>query len=459
MKQFFLSPRWYGRLLGLLVNLAQKRGVKFENEKELTLLDLFVKVSAVIKENENEVINQLMKKWSEQKKYEDENHISVNKHDDKQLQERGSSEVSIILREGIGLDKLLEEIDFYAEEERRMAETKKKNARKTYAIYGVIAAIIITITIYNLPYFKELRFYNEVVKIQLRDKCSEYYDKFPEGRHYEDVMYLEISLTTHPIKSIMAFLQKFPKGKYANEMNARCDSLWDKEIAKYEARDKTKESPAAVKYMTEMLHHMKAYRINTIQLNMNPTIELKDYEEYDESMRNILEIFSTDGTLPLKGNVLSLKSNFTQEDEHRLKQILAEGVQTSFARMFSPDFVIVKSHDKASEMSPILSFNYAIKNRNEKSTNEIPNIWTYTSNGKVEAYILAIDVKFDVLFSIPNSKMTYTYSEIGEPGDEIRGIQDIKDGYRQMTQICFAKFSNKMSENLGLEEVYFKGEE
>ena len=32
-----------------------------------------------------------------------------------------------------------------------------------------------------------------------------------------------------------------------------------------------------------------------------------------------------------------------------------------------------------------------------------------------------------------------------ENENEIRGIKDIKDGYRQMTQVCFAKFSDKMS--------------
>ena len=45
-----------------------------------------------------------------------------------------------------------------------------------------------------------------------------------------------------------------------------------------------------------------------------------------------------------------------------------------------------------------------------------------------------------------------------ENENEIRGIEDIKDGYRQMTQVCFAKFSDKMSVNLGLEKTYFREE-
>ncbi|MBO8458953.1 MAG: hypothetical protein IAA73_01255 [Bacteroidetes bacterium] len=45
-----------------------------------------------------------------------------------------------------------------------------------------------------------------------------------------------------------------------------------------------------------------------------------------------------------------------------------------------------------------------------------------------------------------------------ENENEIRGIEDIKDGYRQMTQVCFAKFSDKMSVNLGFEKTYFREE-
>lgn len=157
---------------------------------------------------------------------------------------------------------------------------------------------------------------------------------------------------------------------------------------------------------------------------------------------------------------MSLKENFTAADQGDLKQILAEGVEKSFSRMFSSDLVsIVTSPQEADDASPILTFNYVIKNRTEDNDSKVPNIWTYTSDNKPQAYILAIDVKFDVLFSIPDSDVIYTYSEIGEPGDEIRGIRDIKDGYRQMTQVCFAKFSNRMSGNLGLEGTYFRGEE
>ena len=156
---------------------------------------------------------------------------------------------------------------------------------------------------------------------------------------------------------------------------------------------------------------------------------------------------------------MSLKESFTANDQSELKQILAEGVGKSFNWMFLSNLVsIMTSPEDVDYTSSVLTFNYVIKNRCEGEDSEIPNIWTYVANDKPQAYILAIDVKFDVLFSIPGSDVAYAYSEIGEPGDEIRGIEDIKDGYRQMTQVCFAKFSDKMSVNLGLEKTYFREE-
>ena len=460
MEQNFSSSRWYGRLLGLLLNLASMKGITLDKGENQTLQTLYIKVFNLATRKEKEVINELLRKWSEAKQNEETNHISISEFDDNKYQQQGLYDVTVILRKNESIDNLLERTDFYVEEQQRIAEQKKRQAKKQCILWGIIATIIIAIIIYNLPYFQELRFYNDIVEAQNPYRCQDYYEEYPEGRHYEDVMLLEINLSANPVKPMVAYLKKYPKGKYAIEVDNRYNALWDAEIAKYENRDKTKESPEAVRYMIEVLRHMKQHRINTICLNINPTVNLKDYEEYDENVRFILELVTSKEALPLKGNIVSLKENFTAADQNELKQILAEGVEKSFSRMFSSDLVsIVTSPQVADDVSPLLTFNYTIKNRTEDSDNKLPSIWTYRSDNKPKAYILAIDVKFDVLFSIPGSDVKYTYSETGEPGDEIRGIRNIQDGYRQMTQICFAKFSNRMSSNLGLQETYFKGEE
>lgn len=459
MKRNFLSSRWYGRLLNLLVNLAPRKGVSLDQNEGLTLQTLYEKVWAESTLTEKTVINQLLQKWSEQKRYEEEQHISISDQENKKQQEKGANDVVAILRQGKRLDLLLQEVDFSAQEEILLASQKKAKSRKRIISGSFIAAIILAFVIYNLPYFKEKRLYHTVMEERTIEECHNYYEQFPNGQHYEDVMFLEMDLSSNTVDLLMNYLKRFPNGKYNKEVNNRLDALWDIEISKYEQRDKTKESPNAVKYMTEMLHYMKRNRINTILLDVNSDISLKDFEEYDERLQELMYLFYRDEKLPLKGNLLSLKENFTEQDRSSLMQILAEGAQKSFNKMFSEDLVsVVTSSLEAAEHSPVLSFNYVIKNRSDEHVSQLPNIWTYVQDGTPKAYILAIDVKFNAKFSIPGSDITYEYSEVGEPGNEITGIEDVKDGYRQMTQVCFAKFSNKMAENLGLEEIYFKGE-
>lgn len=324
---------------------------------------------------------------------------------------------------------------------------------------GIIVAVVVVagaVAIYNLPYFKEKRLYDEVLKERTIYKCNEYYEEYPSGRFYEDVMMLEVELTPTPLHLVVRYMKEFPNGKYLAKMREMYDGMWAVEFDKYENRDKTGESPEAVKFMTEMLRHMKDNMVNTVYLKVNPTISLKDYAEYDEEIRMLLELFYANEKLPLKNeNIISLKDNFPKENRDALVDILSEGVKKSFSRMFAPEFVsVVTDLSEADEKSPVITFDYTIKNRNEETEEEIPEIWTYSLNNVPTSYVLAIDVFFDAKFTIPGTSVTYSYSEVGEPGNEIKGIENINDGYKRMTAVCFAKFSDKMSESLGLDEVY-----
>lgn len=329
----------------------------------------------------------------------------------------------------------------------------KKEIKWLVAVVIVIAGAI---AVYNLPYFKEKRLYNEIVEGKDVSKCEEYYFKYPSGRYYEDVMRFEVEQTWKPVEIIVRYLKKFPQGKYIDKMQEMYDGLWAVEFDKYEKRDKTGESSEAVRFMTDMLHYMKDNMVNTVYLKLNPNISLKDYIEYDERIREFLELLFADEKLPLKEeNIVSLHANFPKETRDELMSILSRGVKESFKRMFSPEFVsVVTDPTEIDEKSPLITFNYTVKNRNEDADIEIPEIWVYSSNDIPISYILAIDVFFDAEFTLPNSSVTYIYSEVGEPGNEIRDIENINDGYKRMTEACFAKFSDKMSANLGLDEIY-----
>lgn len=337
-----------------------------------------------------------------------------------------------------------------------LAAAKKKKRWIAYGVVAVIAAIII----YNLPYFKEMRTYDDVVDTNTINACATYLEEYPEGRHADDVLYLKTKLGGWQMNGIVEYLQKYPEGKYSAELNKLCDDMWDNEIAKYEQRDKTGYSVDAVNYMSEMLRYMKEHRINKLVVNVNPTLQLKDYTEYSQDVRDFMESENEDPSKPLASYMVSLKENFTNEDNENLIDILVDGVQKSFNKIFTEDFIQVVKNDNTQKMAPKLQFNYTIKSQ-EYPDAPVPHIWTYT-DGETNAtlnYLIGISISFDAHFTIPDRTTSYDYHEIGEPEDDINNVDDIKNGYRMMTSICFAKFSNKMSDNLGLAEVYFQGDE
>lgn len=440
------SARWFGRMVGTLMIVAEKNNHRLGSLRDITVLDLYVRVQEVAAEGEKELINQLMAKFNERKKEDGED---LEDSENQKQQQIGNKEAKLLYGRG-KLSDLIKELDYNAMENQAV--------RKKLLMWIIpVAAFILFVMIYNLPYFQEMRFYNEVVKERELSKCMDYINMYPDGKHLEEIVFLKVDLTKK-MGNVVEYLNGYPAGKYANEVNALCDSLWDNEIAKYEMRDKTGEAADAIKYMEEMLKYMKLNRINNIKVNIESKVNLKDYSTYDERVRKLLEI-DTDDSLPLAENMISLKENFTNADQQTLKKILVEGLQKSLNKLFTPDFILVGT-GAGKVNSPNVNFVYNIQNQEtDLGFCIMPEVWTYSENKVPKAYLLGISINFDATFLIPNSSVSYSYSERGNPESSISNIKNISDGYRRMTIMCFARFSNTMSDNLGLEEVYFRGEE
>ncbi len=363
---------------------------------------------------------------------------------------------------------IIDDLRIQIEEARRANEEKaaihreevRERKKKRNKIIAIGAAVIIAVLfIYNLPYFKEKRAYDDVVTQNTLTACNSYLIDYPDGAHADDVMYLRAKLDAFHMPFMVEYLQKFPAGKYAQEINGYCDQMWDEEISKYENSDKSRNNPQAVAYFSEMLQFMKQHRINQIIVDVNPQVNLTDWSEYRQDVRDYLESMNEEKNKPLDSYIVSIRDNFTKDDQSSLTDILVEGVQNSLNKIFSENFISITKSDSLKNSMPKLTFDYSIESQ-EYVTDDgirIPHIWTYVSNGVTENYLIGIGIYFKAHFSLPHSNTTYDYSEKGEPEDDINNIEDIKDGYRIMTSICFAKFSNKMSNNLGLAEVYFQG--
>ena len=372
---------------------------------------------------------------------------------------------------------------------------------KKKIIIGVVVSIAILAI--AVPFIKEYKTYNKAKNGNDISLCDEYINKYPDGRYVDEVLeikeniafdkvkeeedlytcgwyaevcpkgkrleevrYLKIEYskkitlghTNELLVAINEYLHDFPNGKYSREVNSTCDSLWDAEIMRYNSRHKKRESATAVKFMSEMLQYMKKNRINSILVDVSSHLQLKDYEEYDSRVREYLESTNDNKALSLSAGMISLKSNFSQADVSALMQILSEGVQKSLDKMFTPGFISVVS--SSSKNLPKLHFDYTIKSQEERFGNVvIPHIWSYHEGYVVRNYLIGISIFFKAHYSIPESSTTFDYSEKGEPANNINNVDNINDGYRRMTSMCFAQFSNKMARNMGLKETYFQGEE
>lgn len=436
--------------MGMLLFVARKNGLNIDITNS-TLLSLMEQVFPIADEHEKNIINRLIEKTNSAGNANDE--------EKDQLIKIGFAEAIWLYSKYRSFNNILDEVDYHAMmlQEQEAAEKSKRKSRRIK--WSLFAIVVLSICLYKF-FLGDYLMYQDVKQEREVYMCKQYYDEYPDGWFYEKVMRIEMEVTDSPIGVYREYMQKFPDGKYISTVKSNYETLWNNEIAKYEQRDKSNEDPELVRYMMALLKHLKANNTSTVLLEINQHIDLKDYSEYDEEIKGLLvEMINEETSLPLEENMLSLKDNFTQGDKEMLYHILSEGVQNGFNKMFAEDFVkIVTSSDEAEKNSPVLIFNYTIKNQafwlDDLNIIEIPEIWTYAVNNVPKSYLLGIDVLFDVYFTIPGSNVNYSYIEIGNPGEEISNIQGIRDGYRLMTQFCFARFSNKISERMGLEKTY-----
>lgn len=454
MDQKFLSPLWQGRLIGMLFNVAANRGVKIDTTQNITLLTLLTEVMTVASERDQAIIRQLIATVKQRAYEEEQNGITISEESRKAIEARGIQEARLVYIQNGNFDRLVEEIDFYGIEQARLAEESKKRRRNRIITLSVAAVIVLGIIVYNLPFCKEYRAYKRAIEDAV---WSNYYEEYPNGRYYEEVLYDEISNTELPVRLIASYLEKFPSGEHAIELEDRYNALWDAEIEKYKNRDKKGVAKDAVVYVEEMLNYMRDNRIHSVYLHNTSNILLKDYSEYDSDIKEFCNMAYKNSTLPFTAkNIISLRDNFSKGDQNALAEILSNGVESSFGKMFSKEFISVETvKGKAHSGSPKLTFEYTISN--QEFGGGVPHIWTYTENNTPKAHLLGIDVSFKARYTIPGSETTFEFKDKGEPENDINGVENIQDGYRRMTQICFAKFSNKISTKMGLEETYFKG--
>lgn len=323
---------------------------------------------------------------------------------------------------------------------------------KNKSIYIIVAIAILASMFYQF-FLKEYFAYSKVKQEYNIEACSQFIHEYPNGFFVEDVYFLQAEIS-QDINKVKAYIDLYPNGKYHSEINEIKNTLWATEINRYEQKAREIHGQTeAVSFFRELLHYMRDHNVYDIGVMFSKHIDLKNFEDYPAEAKQLLINDMKNEELPLNGtNILPLKKHFTQGNISFLEDIVANGISSSIDSLFTPGFVNIQLDSE----SPLqINIDYTIKNELMfEDSEDFPNIWTYSENNKAISYLLGIAISFDFSFNIPQNNISYNFHEEAEPSGTISDIEDIADGYARMTQITFALYANKISQNLGLDSSY-----
>lgn len=449
----FASPRWCGRLNSVIREIARRKQLDVDYGSERPYLDYRQTVISAADKEEQEVIRRLETLWREHLLYERDNMIVIRETLSRRLVSKGEKDLQHSPYRERGLSVMLEEKDYVL----------RARLKMSCIILAVIFALI-SFCGYDHLYYKELRAYRAVVEANTQDACKEYYSAWPDGAHYEDVMFIEVKASHDSISVIRRYLSRYSDGKYLEQVNDRYDRLWDHEMWKYQTQDSL-AVPEASAFMKDMLAYMKENRIHDIRLNIHPEVKLKDFHDYDPELVSLMEMldskvykgFLMSNGLPVKGNVRPLKENFSSDRRKSYNEVLEQSLRRAMDRVFSHSMVCL-SESVTSPDVPVIDIRYTICNQEEDVLGmKGPLLWLRYNTSllcpiirDVTDYYPGINIRFMLTMRIPGTDKSYTYSETGVPGmDNVNTVQNPDEVYDALTMRCFNDFMKKMNKNIG----------
>lgn len=249
--------------------IARRKGIISDEGPALTFRELYLAVMKVADPSEKETIRTFQKTWKDEVKSE----LKKGRY------------IPIRVRPEIMIPD----------------PAPVKNYRRIImtSAFAVIVIILSLSVVFAVPHIREYRFYKQVLEEQTFAKCHDYYNTWPEGRHYEDVMMLETDLADNDLDIARKYLARFPDGRYLQAMEKIYNGYWDRTISRYKTINKDIE-PEAEDIMLQMLEHMKKKRIHTIRLHTETDKKLEDMETIAKNVstkrlkKGIREVLSTE---------------------------------------------------------------------------------------------------------------------------------------------------------------------
>ena len=332
-----------------------------------------------------------------------------------------------------------------------MALTKKQ---KQYSILFIFVLLVSYFSFFD-DYFK----YLEVKKNGTSDACKSYYSEFPNGYFTEDVKVIEIE-DLRDIVLVRDFIYDYPNSKHSSVVELINLEIWNDEIRRYDSIVASNYSfdKDAVEFFRTLLHYMRDENKSTIYIDLSGLIDLKDFEDYSEEIKNYLDQLTLySDNRKASDNIANITSNYSEGDIEDYEEIIIESIDSSFENILSNNFITIESVNQISNTDSnelLINIGYTIKNQHmgEYGYPETPNIWEYYDmpDENFRSYLIGVSIEFEFDFSIPNSIKQYTFRYDANPLSNVENIRSLEDGYREMTKQNFEDFSNTISNKFGI---------
>ena len=327
-----------------------------------------------------------------------------------------------------------------------MAFTKKQK------LFGILFPVVLIVSYFSFfdDYFK----YLEVKKNGTSDACKSYYSEFPNGYFTEDVKVIEIK-DLRNIVLVREFVNDYPNSEYSSVIELINIEIWNDEIRRYDSivHSNDRYDQEAVNFFRELLTYMRDNNQSEIYVKLNGNVNVRDFDNYAYDIRKIIDLMWEDDGRKVSENIVNITSNYRSGDINDYEQIISESILNSFENLLSDNFISISTYNNynSSPDDLVIDINYNIENQQVVHDNKYyPNIWEYRVEKIFNSYIIGVSIKFNFLFKLPNSE--YSFSLQTNPLDNISGIINISDGYRQMTKANFQKFSDVILKRFGISE-------
>lgn len=382
--------------------------------------------------------------------------------------------------------ELLRDHDFLADKQAD-DDAEKRQKRRFLTIVGALLVVaIVGITIYNLPYFQELRAFHKVETVytdgyswDLPEAVDRYVADFPAGKHLDEVLIMPVHKFKEDknevftlLDAINRYVTSCPNGQYVAECEAIYNRIWDKEIAAYQAKtgaDIDKEGP---KFVVEMLRYMQKHHVRYVNVVGTPELNLKDYADFDaksqQAMQLLCELSNAskgilDPEVKIPDDLISLKNNLSEEKVKGWMSDIVEALNTGFDAILTPGFIkfvdekTAKYDRKASEDiavkdAPVVDLKYVVSNEMEQFG--IPSIWIFKEKAHITSkaeLIFGIEIDFCADFKLPAVDKNLVIQGHGDSGEEeISTYGEATSCYTTMCTRATSQFTAQIRQTLAL---------